>query len=300
MIELSHLRYFIALAEELHYGRAAARLHIAQPPLTRQIKLLEDRLGCRLFDRTTRSTSLTPAGEQFLSKARAIVAQAGEAFDAAARFGRGEEGQLTLATAPSLMLGFLPRVIRAFQRKYPRVAFRLNETASSEILKALSTGSADLGLLRGADRDTRIQTLLAWKEPMVAILPPDHALARATDVKLAGLKAEPFVLFPRHIGPAFHDDILRHCRRAGFTPTIAQEARQWSSIIALVSAGMGVSVGPEVVRDLLPRSARFPALQGFTTTVRFAAPAGAGSNPALSNFMELVRQHRSGTTPVPR
>lgn len=133
MIELIHLRYFIALAEELHYGRAAERLHMAQPPLTRQIKRLEERLGCRLFDRTTRSTRLTPAGEQFLAKARGIIAQADEAFEAASKAGRGEEGQLTLATAPSLMLGFLPRVIRAFRRKYPGVNFRLNETASSEI-----------------------------------------------------------------------------------------------------------------------------------------------------------------------
>ncbi|MBL8211700.1 MAG: LysR family transcriptional regulator [Bryobacterales bacterium] len=295
MIELIHLRYFIALAEELHYGRAAERLHMAQPPLTRQIKLLEERLGCRLFDRTTRSTRLTPAGEQFLAKARAIVAQADEAFDAAAKAGRGEEGQLTLATAPSLMLGFLPRVIRAFRRKYPDVNFRLHETASSEILKALRNGSADLGLLRGADRDTQIQTLLRWKEPMVAILPPDHTLARAGGIKLAQLKGEPFVLFPRHVGPAFHDDILRHCLREGFTPMIVQEARQWPSIIALVSAGMGVSVGPETVRDLLPRTASFSTLQGFTTTVRIAAAAGTATNPALHNFMQLVRKHRPAT-----
>jgi DNA-binding transcriptional LysR family regulator len=291
MVELSHLRYFIALAEELHFARAAERLQMAQPPLTRQIKQLEANLHCRLFERTSRSTRLTTAGSQFLIKARSIVEQADLAIETIQRLGQGDEGQLTVATAPSLMLGFLPQVIRIFRRRYPRVLFRLTETASSEIVKALRAGSADLGLIRGEDRDPDVRTLLQWKEPMVAILPPDHAFRSVSRVALGALRDEPFVLFPREVGPSFHEEVLRQCKKSGFKPVIAQEARQWSSIISLVSAGMGVSVGPASVAALLPKAARYPWIQNFDTTVQLAASVAAANDPVLTNFMQLVRQY---------
>lgn len=291
MIELTHLRYFIAVAEEQHFVRAAERIRIAQPALTRQIKQLEANLNCQLFDRTTRSTRLNAAGEQFLLQARAIVAQADESIEAIRTLGRGEQGRLTVATAPSLMLGFLPQVIRIFRRRYPRVNFHLKETASSEIVKALRTGAADLGLLRGDDRDPDVRTLLQWQEPMVAILPKDHPLGRSSRIALSALKGEPFVFFPREIGPSLHAEVLRQCRKSGFKPDIAQEARQWSSIVGLVSAGMGVSVGPASIAEMLPKSARYPALIGFQTTARLAAGIASANSPVLTNFMQLVRQY---------
>ena len=286
-IELTHLRYFIALAEELHFGRAAARLNMAQPPLTRQIKLLEARLECALFDRTSRSTRLTPAGEQLLEKARTIVSEAEHVLLAIRRLGQGEEGQVTLATAPSLMLGSLPRTIRAFRKKYPRVEFRLSEMASSAILQSVEAGTADLGLIRGLDKYPEIETHLRWNEAMVAILPNDHEAA--TTLALRQLRSEPFVFFPRSLGPSFYDEVIGHCRRAGFTPVVSQEARQWSSIISLVSAGMGVSIGPRSVSALLPKAARYVPLKGFETTVRMVGRRGS-SNPAASNFLGIARQ----------
>ena len=286
-IELTHLRYFVALAEELHFGRAAARLHIAQPPLTRQIKLLEDRLQCRLFERTSRSTRLTPAGERLLEASRSLLSGADLAFQAVQKLGRGEEGQLTLATAPTLMLGSLPHVIRAYRKRYKDVAFRLNEMASSAILQAVQLGTADLGLIRGLDKHPEIDTHLRWKESMVAILPKEHPLAAQPAVSVGQLRSMPFVFFHRHLGPSFHDEVIAHCRRAGFEPAIAQTARQWSSIISLVSAGFGVSIGPESVASLLPKAAKCVPLLHFQTWVRIVGRHNA-TNPAVAHFLEIA------------
>ena len=284
-IELTHLRYFIALAEELHFGRAAARLHIAQPPLTRQIRLLEERLECLLFERTTRTTRLTPAGADLLDRARTIVAEAEAAMRAVRSLGRGEEGLLRLATAPSLMLGALPHWIRRFRENYPRVELRLSEMGSSAVLGAVRAGTADLGLIRGMDRAREIVTHLEWKEEMAAIVPADFDAGEG--MRLGRLRAEPFVFFPRSIGPSFYDEVMSQCRRAGFTPLVVQEARQWSSIISLVSAGIGVSIGPMGVSELLPNAARFVPLRNFRTSVRLIGRTGAAHPPAL-RFVSLA------------
>jgi DNA-binding transcriptional LysR family regulator len=294
-IELSHLRYFVALAEELHFGRAAARLHMAQPPLTRQIQLLEARLSCKLFERTSRSTRLTEAGTQLAERARAIVQAADQAFGALEKLGRGEEGQLTLATAPSLMLGALPHTIRQFRRKYPRVEFRLSEMASSAILDAVQVGTADVGLLRGLDKHADIETHVRWQEPMVAILP---RVGVSADARAAWkqLRSQPFVFFPRQLGPAFYDEVMRYCKRMGLVPVVSQEARQWSSVLSLVSAGMGVSIGPESVAALLPKSVSCVPLEGFRTAVRLVGRRAA-SNPAVANFLAIARQqYPAGTS----
>lgn len=288
-IELNHLRYFIALAEELHFGRAAARLHIAQPPLTRQIKLLESRLQCSLFERNSRSTRLTAAGRQLLDKARAIVAETNHALKAVQRLGVGEEGEVTLATAPSLMLGALPRVIRTFRKRWPNVDFRLSEMASSAILQAVQTGTADLGLIRGLDKHPEIATHLRWKEPMVAILPQD------LDIK--DLRTSPFVFFPRHLGPSFYDEVIGYCRKSGFVPLVTQEARQWSSIISLVSAGMGVSIGPQSAASLIPQGVKCLPLKGFQSQVRLVGRKGS-TNPVVANLLATARQQYAARHPL--
>jgi DNA-binding transcriptional LysR family regulator len=293
-IELSHLRYFVALAEELHFGRASARLHMAQPPLTRQIKLLEERLGCRLFERTSRSTRLSGAGELLLRRARVILAEAEHTFLTIQAAGRGEEGQLTVATAPSFMLGELPHVIRIYRKTYPRVAFRLLEMASSAILQAVRSGAADLGCVRGADKDPEIETHLRWRENLVAILPKDHPLAEQASLTTAQLKGEPFVWFPRDLGPSFFDELMGLCRRAGFAPVVVQEARQWSSIVSLVSAGIGVSIGPQPVTALMPKAVRYVPLRNARTMARMAGGRASGSNPAVRNFLRVARERYEG------
>ena len=287
-IELSHLRYFVAVAEELHFGRAAVRLHMSQPPLTRHMKTLEERLACRLFERTSRSTRLTPAGAMLLQRVRVIAAEADTTFRTLQSVGRGEEGYLTVATAPSLMLSELPQLIRAFRKQYPRVAFRLTEMASSAILQAVRAGSADLGFVRGLDEDPEVRTHLRWGEPMVAIVRHDHALAAKTRAAVGQLRREPFVFFPRDLGPSFHDEVIGFCERAGFVPAVEQEARQWSSIISLVSAGMGVSIGPQSVAALMPEAVRYLPLKSLRTTVRIVGRRG-WLDSAPANFLRMAR-----------
>jgi len=286
-IELTHLRYFLVMAEELHFERAARRLHISQPPLTRHMQSLENRLECALFERTPRTTRLTPAGAHFAQRARAIVADADNTFAEMQRTGRGEEGRLIVATAPSLMLGWLPAVIRAYRKAYPNVAFRLDEMASSAALKAVRAGVADLAFVRGRDKEPEVETRLQWGEPMVAILSKDHALAGKSGITVNQLKDEPFVFFPREVGPSFFDEMIGFCQMAGFTPKVVQEARQWSSILSLVKAGMGVSVGPQSVRSLMPDAVQFLRVKNMKTTVRVVAGRGSRSNAAINNFIRV-------------
>lgn len=290
-IELTHLRYFIALAEECHFGRASARLGIAQPPLTRQIKLLEARLQCRLFERTSRSTRLTAAGEQLLESARAVVAAADHAVLSIQRLGSGQSGQMTLATAPSLLLGALPKTIRRYRKTYRSIDFRLLEMATSAILQAVQAGVADLGLIRGLDACPDIETHLQWEEAMVAIVPNDSPLAAKIAVSVSQLRSESFVFFPRHLGPSFYDEVMAHCQQAGFRPAVFQEARQWSSILSFVRAGMGVSIGPQSVAGLLPKAVTSVPIKGFRTAVRLVGRRGA-SNPAAANFLKIARMER--------
>lgn len=264
---------------------------IAQPPLTRQIKLLESRLQCRLFGRTSRSSKLKVASEQFLESARAVVASADHAIAAMQRLGSGQAGQLTLATAPSLMLGALPKTIRRYRKMYRSVDFRPLEMATRAILQAIQTGAADLGLIRGVDACPEIETHLRWEEAMVAIVPNDSPLAAKDVVSVSQLRSEPFVFFPRHLGPFFFDAVMEHCQRAGFRPAVSQEARQWSSILSFVSAGMGVSIGPQSVAVLLPKAVTSVPIRGFRTAVRLVGRRSA-LNPAAANFLKIARQER--------
>jgi DNA-binding transcriptional LysR family regulator len=246
-LELTHLRYFVVLAEELHFGRAAERLHISQPPLTQQIQRLEMRIGHALLRRTSRRTELTEAGRVFYDVARGILQEAQRGLESTRRVARGELGMLTLATPPSLMLDALPRAILAFRNQMPAVDLRLREMATSRIFDAIESGAADVGLVRGPNVPDSLQTLASWKEPLVAILPQKHRLARTRRFALKLLAKEPFVFFPRDLGPGFYEELLNYCREAGFEPRITQEATQWSSVISLVSAGIGVSIGPASV-----------------------------------------------------
>jgi DNA-binding transcriptional LysR family regulator len=288
-LELTHLRYFVVLAEELHFGRAAARLYISQPPLTQQIQRLEARVGHALFHRTSRRVELTAAGRVFHDAARAVLAEARIALDAARKVGRGEAGRLTLATPPSLMLDTLPLVIRRFRDRFPAVDVRLREMATSRVFDALESGTANVGLVRSPETPESLPTLASWKEPLVAILPLNHALARTRTFVLKRLATEPFVFFPRDLGPGFYEELLGHCRDAGFEPRVAQEATQWSSVISLVSAGIGVSIGPASIARLLAGSVEVRALAHRSTHVQLLGASG-GEHPAVRHFVTIARE----------
>jgi len=287
-LELTHLRYFVVLAEELHFGRAALRLHISQPPLTQQIQRLEARLGHALLRRTSRRVELTDVGRTFAETARAVLQEARHALDATRKVGRGESGHLTLATPPSLMLDALPRVIRRFRDRFPAVALRLREMSTSRIYDALESSGADVGIVRGPQSPASLPRLASWAEALVAFLPRGHAKATARRFALRQLAGEPFVFFPRDLGPGFYEELLGQCRNAGFEPRIVQEATQWSSVISLVSAGVGVSIGPASVAKLLTGAVEVRALPRTSTEVHLLG-ARAREHPAVRHFTAIAR-----------
>jgi DNA-binding transcriptional LysR family regulator len=276
-IELTHLRYFVAVAEELHFGRAAKRLSVSQPPLTQQIQKLEQRIGFALFARSTRRTELTAAGAAMLPEARAALEAAERSVEMARRAGRGETGRLTLATPPSVMLAGLPKIVRTFRRKLPGVEVELREMATAAIGEAVARGSADLGFLRSPVAPEGLREHFRFRERVAVILPRGHRLAGSRRVRLAQLAGDAFVFFPARLGPEFHAELLGLCRAEGFEPRVVQEATQWSTVVALVEAGLGVTIAPEPVCRLGGRGCVWRRVAGAVTTVLLVSGEEVGA-----------------------
>ena len=279
--ELSHLRYFVAVAEELHFGRAAARLNISQPPLTQQIQRLEERVGFALFERSTRRTALTSACAAMLPIARSAIETAARAVEAARRAGRGQAGELVLATPPSVMLTRLPKVIREFRRSTPSVDLRLREMSTAAIAAALARGEIDLGFLRCPVAPEGAREIARYREGVVAVLPKKHRLTPIRRLRAEHFGREAFVFFPRHLGAGFFDELVA---TIGFAPRVVQEATQWSTIVALVEAGIGVTIGPASIARLTGRNSVARALPGVATTLILAS--GGPPKAAARRFAE--------------
>jgi DNA-binding transcriptional LysR family regulator len=271
-MELRHLRYFVAVAEELHFSRAAQRVGIAQPPLSQQIKTLEDEVGAPLFYRTKRKVELTAAGQAFLGEARRTLAQAEHALRVARRAARGEVGQLAIGFVSSAVYGRFASVFRIMRSQHAEVALTLHELTSEEQVEAVKGNRLDVGLVRppvvGAEG---LSLRSVSQEPLVAVLPQGHALSRQPHVALKALAKEPFLLVPRHLGPGFYDQIIRLCARAGFTPNVVQEARTAQTIISLVAAGMGVSLVPASLRNLRRTGVVYRPIEPSSATTELAA-----------------------------
>ncbi len=249
-IELRHLRYFAAVAEELHFGRAAEKLGIAQPPLSQQIKSMEELIGYPLFERKPR-VRLTPVGEALLEVARRTLGQVEEGLEMVRRAGRGEVGKVTVGFAASTLTTVLPEILRNFREQYPGVELRLRELSSAAQAAALADGSIDVGFLREAvTHGTDLICERILREEFMTVLPPGHPLAERREVPLTELAGEPFVHFPRAVAPTLFDQIAAACRRAGFRPRVVQEAQEWLTILGLVEAGLGVSLVPASFRRL--------------------------------------------------
>ncbi len=285
--DLRQLRYFISVAEELHFTRAAERLGIAQPPLTQQIQKLEAKLGCAVFTRG-RTIALTPAGSVLLEHSRRLLLQFDATVDATRRAARGETGRLALAVPPSVMLSGLPSVIRKYRERYPEVSFTLREMATSAIQQAVTSGEADLGLLREEVPSAPLQSKILYNEAIVVALPRSHRLSGSRRIKLRELAAEPFVLFPKRLGPAFYDRLISFCVSAGFTPRIVEEATQWQTVISLVEAGMGVALAPACVQKFRWPQVVFKPLPGATTSVS-ACWRAADLSPTANAFLRMAR-----------
>ena len=248
--ELRHLRYFLAVAEELHFGRAAKRLNIAQPPLSQQIRQLEAAVGTRLLDRNSRNVRLTPAGSAFADGARVTLDEAQRAAEAARRAGRGESGTLRIGFSDSAALSVLPQMLRRFRSTHPNVRLELSEGASQVQLDALGTARIDVALVRGPVSVAGLHAEVIFRERFVAAIPSDHRLRARKSLSLRAIAANPLVLFPRRLAPDFHDLILGMFGRDGSRLNVVHEAFEYQTILSLVSAGVGISIVPNSVRNL--------------------------------------------------
>ena len=291
--ELRHLRYFVAVAEELHFGRAAQRLGIAQPPLSQQIRQLEQRIGATLFTRTSRRVALTPAGEALLRGARRTLAEMGLAAAAARRAATGETDALRVAYTDSAALSVLPSVIRRFRQALPSVHLDLVEGSTAAQVDAVARDLVDLALVRGPIVQPSLRTEVVLREPFLVALPEQHPLGRLETIELRTLGAEQMVLFPRHLAPDFHDTISAMCRAAGFTPLVAYEGAEYQTILSLVAAGLGVSLVPRSVENLQRRGVVYRAIHDAPPRAEIAAVYRDESwSRPLEVMLDLLRQER--------
>jgi len=289
-IELRHLRYFLAVSETLHFGKAAERLAMTQPPLSQQIRNLERNLGYPLFDRTTRGAKLTKVGQFFVDRARSTLAKVGDDVEMARRLGRGQEGVLTVGFSGSIMFTILPKAIGRYRRRYPAVEFRLRELPTAEQTVALLNGTLDLGFLRDGEAREGITIEPILCEPYIAVLPSRHKLAANAAISLRELKEEPFVLFARELGTLAYDRTMACCEAEGFRPNIVQHAPQWPTVLQLVAAGLGVSLAPECIRRIKTAGVLFKKVRSRHSTSIDIGMRATLDNPAAQVFLEIVRQ----------
>jgi DNA-binding transcriptional LysR family regulator len=243
------LSQFVAVAEELHFGRAAARLHMAQPPLSQAIKHLEELVGVQLLARSKHSVVLTPAGRAFLDDARELLALQQRAIDTARRASKGLAGRITIGFSWSVSYELLPRILHDFRVQFPAIHVDLRELISVDQIVGLHTGKIDLGIVRlplSNAADISMRTIEV--ERLVAVLPKDHPLAASPSIRLESLAGDPFMIFPADKSPSLHAKMLMACEEAGFSPRIALEAWQIAGMMSLVAAGIGVVLLPAQVR----------------------------------------------------
>ncbi|MFL1500317.1 LysR substrate-binding domain-containing protein [Pseudomonas sp. O64] len=291
-MELRHLRYFIAVAEELHFGRAAQVLGISQPPLSQQIQALEQEVGARLFERTNRRVELSEAGRLFLHEARLVLAQVDKAADVARRAQLGELGELKIGfTSSAPFNSSIPQAIFAFRQAFPAVHLNLQEMSSTEVAESLVDESIQVGLMRPLPLPDSLSVIELMREPLVAVLNAGHPLVEGSErgLHLAQLAQEPFVFFPRTYGSGLYAQLLNLARDAGFSPHFAQEAGEAMTIIGLVAAGLGVSVLPASYQRIRIDGVVYRTLldQEAVTAVWLVQRKGA-QTPMAKAFVELL------------
>ncbi len=291
-MELRHLRYFLAVAEERHFGRAAARLHIAQPPLSQQIRRFEAELGEPLFHRTTRSVALAPAGQVLLERAPAILAAVDSALDDARRAARGEYGRLAIGFTGSSTYALLPALAVALGDELPGVMLDLRgELLTPAQVARLLDGTLDLGLLRPPVHERDLRTEVLRSEALVAVLPEAHPLAREPSVALERLEHEPFVTYPSHFRSVLHDAVEDACAAHGFEPVAAHEVAETATLVSFVAAGLGVSLVPASVQSMTVLGAVYRPLEDDTTRVELAAAwRRDDERPMLARALEVIRR----------
>ncbi|WP_449413449.1 LysR family transcriptional regulator [Pandoraea soli] len=302
-MDLRQLRYFVAVAEERHFGRAAQRLSMTQPPLSQQIRALEASLGAPLFVRTNRSVELTAVGRQLLPEVRRILADADALPAFAQGLAHGEVGTLSLGFVSTADYGILPPLLREFGERYPRVRLQLLEATSDVQVEALMDGRIDAGLFIPpvpARYANELSYMPIVREPLMLALPAGRGMAVDGDnvadtrpgaaVSLADFADEPLVIFPRRVAPAFYDIIMGCYAALGLTPRVGQEAIQMQTIVSLVSAGMGVALVPQSLCHLRRTGVTYRALRETSTLIETGLLwRTAEVTPVLEGFLETAR-----------
>jgi DNA-binding transcriptional LysR family regulator len=290
-MELRHIRYFLAVANERNFTRAAARIGIGQPPLSQQIRDLETEIGAPLFHRVPHGAELTAAGAAFLQEARPIMVAAEKAKEAAQRAHRGEIGTLSLAFSGSAAFNpVVSTMVRLFRRRWPNVMLSLDEMNTMQLLERLRAEKLDAAFIRPSDDELEGLRLKRFAdEKMLIALPADHDLVRHEALPLAALAKEAFVLFPRATGLSLHHEILSVCRKCGFEPIAGQEAPQIASVINLVAAELGVSIVPASTAQIRVKGVTYRPIEGIAPVARLALAYRPNGHAAIvENFLRLA------------
>lgn len=296
-MDLRQLRYFVTVAEELHFGRAAERLHMTQPPLSQAILALEAEIGVALFTRTKRSVALTPTGREWLKHVRRLLEEAAALPGIARRLSRGEIGSLAVAFVSTADYSALPAIISHFKQKFPEVDIHLREATSDVQIELLLAGEIDAGLII-APPHTALPASLAYRpllaEPLIAAVPDawiqsGRIRLRRGRLRLKDVLEEPLILFPRRSAPAFHDIITGYYAACGASPRIGQQAIQMQTIISLVSAGLGLALVPRSMRNFSRRGARYLPLEENPPRIETGLVWRSGdTSPTLAHFVDIA------------
>ncbi|MGG6266205.1 LysR family transcriptional regulator [Leptolyngbya sp. AN03gr2] len=290
-MELRHLRYFAITAEELHFGRAAERLQMTQPALSKQIQSLESELGVLLFDRTKRTVQLTSAGQVFLEQSQQLLKQADRAIQLARRAARGELGTLRLGFTTTATQTVLPAFVRSFRDRYPDVDLTMQELSTEAQVQALNQHQIDLAFLHPPIDDRGLSLYEIWAEPFVVVLPKHHRLSHQQQIHPKELAEELFILHPRQEGPMLYRQFLELCQQLEFQPVITEEALSHTTRICLVAAGQGVTFVPKSVQALVGTEVICKPLEPCPIQMEFAAAWRSNDQaPVLEAFLAIVRK----------
>jgi DNA-binding transcriptional LysR family regulator len=293
-LNLRQLECFVAVAEELSFTRAAERLHIAQPPLSQQIKRLETGLGVPLLDRNRRTVRLTREGAVLLDRARRFIAQAEDLEFAMTRLANGQIGVLRVGYVGSACYEILPRIVQRYRQRFPDIELRLSELGTEPQLGRLLADELDIGFVRASPTDPRLRFQQLIEEPLVAVLPEGHRLSGG-DVAIEDLRHEAFVIHRRELGTNHHDQIIALCRRAGFSPRVIQEAGDMQAVVSLVSAGVGVGLVPAMMTSIKRPHVVFRAVPSSDVRLQMGlAWRAVGSPPVVQHFVSTARDAMQG------
>lgn len=284
-MDIRQLRYFVTLADTLHFGQAAKLLHISQPPLSRQIASLEEDLGVMLFSRTSRQVQLTAAGKHFHEQATRILKSLNKAIQTTQATARGEKGVLSISFTMSAAWNILPPLIKKYRDAYPEVDIQLNEVLPRELNESLLSGNADIGIAFPWLRPSGLEYRKIFSEPLIAVLPSTHPLAERDVIAVEELASEPFITFPAITAPALHEMVIGCCRDHGFEPEIYLETHLQQTIVNLVAEGLGVSLVPASMSKMQLTGSVFKPITKPRLIEQGIIWSASNENPCLDKFL---------------